>query len=156
MDTLVVMTEQVASFVSKASVKNIPFVGVTARLSGSLFFDRTSTTDRKCLLPLIDERQKQAEAGIFPPLVIFPEGGTTNGTCLIKFAKGAFAGLNAVQPTGITYKSALVSVGNAALPFAGHFLQVMGSPWTTCEMRIYPVFKPNEYFWTHHQKNGEE
>jgi len=23
-------------------------------------------------------------------------------------------------------------------------------------MKVFPTFKPNEYFWEHHQKEGEE
>jgi len=29
-------------------------------------------------------------------LIIYPEGGTTNGTSIINFKKGAFAGLNSI------------------------------------------------------------
>jgi hypothetical protein len=30
--------------------------------------------------------------------MIFPEGGTTNGTCLIPFKRGAFQSLRAIRP----------------------------------------------------------
>jgi hypothetical protein len=42
------------------------------------------------------ERQKLSEQGIYPSLIMNVEGGTTNGTSLIKFKKGAFVGLNSV------------------------------------------------------------
>lgn len=38
----------------------------------------------------------QAEKGITPPMVIFPEGATTNGEALVYFNKGAFAALRPV------------------------------------------------------------
>ena len=41
----------------------------------------------------ITERQIECEKGNEWPLIIFPEGGTTNGSSLIEFKKGAFAGL---------------------------------------------------------------
>jgi hypothetical protein len=44
----------------------------------------------------INERQKSAEKGLIPPLVIWPEGATSNGRHLIKFKKGAFAGENSI------------------------------------------------------------
>ena len=46
------------------------------------------------------ERQKSTEVdGLdWSPLVIFAEGTATNGSHLIKFKKGAFAGMRTVQP----------------------------------------------------------
>ena len=46
----------------------------------------------------IEERQKLAEKGEAPPLLIFPEGGTSNGECLLAFKSGAFASLRPVKP----------------------------------------------------------
>ena len=40
-----------------------------------------------------------------PPLIIFPEGGTTNGKYIIKFKKGAFVSLLPIWPKVIKYKS---------------------------------------------------
>ena len=89
-------------------------------------------------------------------MIVFPEGGTTNGTCLIKFAKGAFTGLHNIQPMGISYKAALTNVGNGVLPFISHFMIVTGNPYVFANMQVLPVFKPNEYFWKNHQQEGEE
>jgi len=47
---------------------------------------------------------------IFPPLIMNVEGGTTNGTSLIKFKKGAFIGLNSVQPVVIKYNTGLIDI----------------------------------------------
>jgi len=33
----------------------------------------------------------------FPPIIIFPEGATTNGTSVIEFKRGAFATLRPVK-----------------------------------------------------------
>lgn len=38
------------------------------------------------------------ETGNYDPIVIFPEGGTTNGRYLINFKRGAFYGLRGVFP----------------------------------------------------------
>ena len=46
----------------------------------------------------IKKRQELAEQGKAPPVMIFPEGCTTNEKYLIKFKKGAFASLRPVKP----------------------------------------------------------
>lgn len=65
---------------------------------GILFISQENKNkdERKNALELIKERQIQAEEGKKNPLVIYPEGGTTNGEYIIKFKKGAFASLRAV------------------------------------------------------------
>ena len=45
------------------------------------------------------------EQGLYPKLIIYAEGGTTNGTHIVKFKKGAFHGLNSVTPKVIEYNS---------------------------------------------------
>ena len=77
-------------FIAKASVLNIPCVGTVSKACGGLFFDRASKDDRSNLVNLTKERMRLCAAGKYPSLIIFPEGGTTNGNELIKFAKGAF------------------------------------------------------------------
>jgi 1-acyl-sn-glycerol-3-phosphate acyltransferase len=57
-----------------------------------------SAEERKKLLKTIELRQIRAENGEVPPLVINPEGATTNGTHLIKFKRGAFMSLRRIKP----------------------------------------------------------
>jgi len=45
----------------------------------------------------------------YDPLFIFPEGGTTNGTSIIKFKKGAFAALKPIQPKVFIYNNLFIS-----------------------------------------------
>jgi hypothetical protein len=49
------------------------------------------------------------ETGIYAPFVIFAEAGTSNGTSLIKFKKGAFFGEKTVRPIFLNYHSNLIS-----------------------------------------------
>jgi len=75
-----------------------------------LFFDRGDKGARKDLLGMMADRQKDCEKGLYPPLIMNAEGGTTNGTSLVKFKKGAFVGLNSVQPVVIKYNSPFVAI----------------------------------------------
>ena len=121
-----------------------------------MFFDRSSKDERKNLIALTAERMKLCAQGKYPSLIIFPEGGTTNGTELIKFANGAFLSLESVQPFGVTYHSVLMDITNGCIPFESHYLSNICNPFAYAKAREFPVFKPNEYFWKHHQREGEE
>lgn len=85
-----------------------------------------------------------------------PEGGTTNGTALIKFKKGAFAALRAVKPASIKYWSTYMPIPAGAIPFESH-LWLMGLNWyATCTIEEFPTFKPNQFFWDNYQREGED
>jgi 1-acyl-sn-glycerol-3-phosphate acyltransferase len=96
MDVAVHMLRQPPSHVAKGSIIRMPFVGTVADACGTLFFDRGDKSGTKDVLSLIAERQKLCEQGLYPPLIIYPEGGTTNGTSIISFKKGAFASLSSI------------------------------------------------------------
>jgi 1-acyl-sn-glycerol-3-phosphate acyltransferase len=96
MDVVVHMLRQPPGHVAKGSVLNMPFIGIVADACGTLFFDRGDKAASKDLISLIGERQKLCEQGLYPPLIINPEGGTTNGTSIISFKKGAFSSLRSI------------------------------------------------------------
>ena len=55
-------------------------------------------------MEIIAERQEAVEkTAKFSPLIIFPEGGTTNGRYLLKFKKGAFNAKKRIQPIILKY-----------------------------------------------------
>ena len=87
--------------------------------------------------------------------MIYPEGATTNNEQIITFKKGPFAGLNSVQPIGLKYSSLNgISPQNDTI-FQWHFFfACMGVH--TLKMKVYPVFKPNKYFWDNHWQEGKE
>ena len=134
----------------------MPFVGPIAAACGSLFIDRANKDQKKTLLMQIKERQIDCENGLFPPLILYPEGGTTNGTHLINFKKGAFVGERSVQPLLIDYKSPFLCIENCVVNFLAFSVLTATSPYTLVNMKLMPVFQPNEYFWNNHHKEGEE
>ena len=95
-DSAVIMQWNCGAYIAKDAVRKLPFAGTVATLCGSLYINRSSNEDRAAMLKAIGERQKKCEQGLYPPLLIYPEGGTTNGSALIKFAKGAFQGLHSL------------------------------------------------------------
>ena len=95
-DIVMMMTKYTPSFISKAAVKKLPGIGYMASLNHTLYMDRASKEDRKLMFAKISDHQQRAEAGEISPLIMHPEGGTTNGTALAQFKTGAFAGLHSV------------------------------------------------------------
>jgi len=87
---------------------------------------------------------------------MFPEGCTTNNTQLITFRRGAFVGLNSIQPVTFKYYSPYFNVSHDVLNVLAHAILIICQPYTTCSINELPVFKPNDYFFKHHQKEGEE
>lgn len=80
-----------ACFISKAEVKNYPAIGFFAKTIQCIFINRDEAKDRFAVLNKLQERVQNIRAGKnFSKMVIFPEGTTTNGECLISFKKGAF------------------------------------------------------------------
>jgi len=85
-----------------------------------------------------------------PPIVIYPEGGTTNGDSLLQFKKGAFAGLHSVQPIAMQYKTSMIQANALNLNIFAHFIVMMSMVGCVLKIKEYPVFKPNDYFFKHH------
>jgi len=75
------------------------------RICKCLFLDRKSAEDKKKIQESIIERQKLGASPNYEPLIIFPEGGTTNGVYLTKFKRGAFMGLLPIWPKIHKYHS---------------------------------------------------
>lgn len=96
------------------------------------------------------------ETDKYEPIVIFPEGGTTNGKYLINFKKGAFVSLRPVLPKITKFHSYWQSPSSGIIEGIPHYLILSSAPWTTSTSIVLPIFKPNDYFFENHQKEGEE
>ena len=91
--------QQLSSFVAKYEAQSIMGIGNILRASQCLILNRDSKESKKLIQEQITKRIKDGEeTNIYDPLIIFPEGGTTNGKYLINFKRGAFMGLGAVFP----------------------------------------------------------
>jgi hypothetical protein len=87
-------------------------------------------------------------------LIIHAEGGTTNGK-MIKFKKGPFASLRSIRPRAIKYHGSFVVPRSGILDGAKLYIlaPLMGPNY----IKVYdcPIFRPNDYFWKNHQREGE-
>ena len=157
LDIMVNMYQQSPSHVAKEATKNIPFVGKCSEMYGCLFIKRGDKDSKRDMFTQIAERQIEIEKGLYPPLIFYAEGGTSNGKQLLQFKQGGFFSLKSVQPQIITYESRDVDLENCIIKIQSiaAFMASCGFSTKIKAVRL-PVFEPNDYFFQNHQKEGEE
>lgn len=116
----------------------------------------TAQEDRDKALELIKERQELVEeTGEYPPLLIYPEGTTSDGTFLYSFKKGAFLNEKKICPMILKYSS-----GSAVDPCWDIVgikpMIVLQLSWYchSCHLYQLPDFEPNEYLFETHKDKG--
>lgn len=90
------------------------------------------------------------------PLIIFPEGSTSNNTSILPFKRGALSSLLPVMPVSLQYDCKKVHIANEVL--ADHVcLALFGCNFlpTFVKVNFYPTFIPTEYLWTKHADKGK-
>lgn len=83
--------------------------------------------------------------GDYPPICIFPEGGTTNGKQIMSFKRGAFASLRAIKPVVLKYNPGTLSPAWDVIPFLPLAIMQFSLFYFRCDVYNLPVFKPNDY-----------
>ena len=140
-------------------MKKVPIFGSLAAKLGTLFVPRAAEQSAldKSLETILKRTELIEQKREFPPLVIFPEGSTTNNTTLCKFRRGAFFDLRKVQPVTLKYKHGMVHPAIESLdePFTVFLLCCTLTPMFV-EVKKLPVFAPTEYLFTKHADKGKE
>lgn len=113
---------------------------------------------RNQLLHDIEERQLAAERGEAAPLLIFPEGATSNGRAVLQFKRGAFMSLRPVKPHyskswSLTGLNPAHGDPSSMLGFINVMVQC---GLTFCTVNEMPVFAPNDFFWRNHWNSEKE
>jgi lysophosphatidylcholine acyltransferase/lyso-PAF acetyltransferase len=119
------------SFASKKSLKKKPVIGLLTSALQSIFISRgASEEQRQQIIKQICHRQNVIEQGArFPPLCIFPEGGTSNSKYLLQFKKGAFIGEKTVRPIVLKYNFTNFSPCYDIVPFLPLIIMTMAYGW---------------------------
>eukprot|EP00667_Euglena_gracilis_P005935 EG_transcript_5975 len=89
-----------ASFVSRKENEALPVVYAALKAFQCISVDRADPNSRKAVAEAI---QRRATTPGWPPVIIFPEGTTGNGTGLMAFKVGAFTPLLPVQPCCVRF-----------------------------------------------------
>jgi len=139
------------SFACDISFKKMPLMGPLACMVDAIFVPRGGTEEaRQQIIDTIYERQDQVEkTAKFSPLIVFPEGGTTNGRYLLKFKKGAFLAKKRIQPLILKY-----TVNGSFSPAYDIIellpLFILELSWSCLKCKIYrlPEIYPTEYLFS--------
>lgn len=96
---------EVPSFLAKAEIKKYPIFGSGATALGTIFLQRDSKDKRDDVTTQIEKRIEDFgnSPGTTPPVLIFPEGTTSNGEYILSFKKGAFVNRTPLRLYAIKY-----------------------------------------------------
>jgi 1-acyl-sn-glycerol-3-phosphate acyltransferase len=138
LDILIYSAAMPCAFVSKVEVNKWPYFGVAARAGGTIFIDRSS---RASVAAVAAEMQERLRAPA--PVLLFPEGTSTNGEHVLAFHPSLFepavragapvtaAAVRYVIEGGVPERE-LCWFGEA--PFLPHLWKALGTPGFTAQV----------------------
>ena len=128
-----------AFFVSKMELRDWPVLGMLTRLGATLFVDRSRKHEVKAT---IEEIRERLESGV--SVVLFPEGGVTNGDKINPFKTSHFESAvlahSPVLPVLIQYhdKHSPSIACWVNISFYRHFLALLKNPVLDVSVTIFP------------------
>uniref|UniRef100_K3WJ81 EF-hand domain-containing protein n=1 Tax=Globisporangium ultimum (strain ATCC 200006 / CBS 805.95 / DAOM BR144) TaxID=431595 RepID=K3WJ81_GLOUD len=129
------------SIAMKAEVAEIPLIGKVVQSTQPILIDRTTPEGRKHALQEIADH---IAAPAFPPLLIFPEGTTSNQDYLTKFKVGSFTSGAPCQPVVIKYPFQHFDVSwTPGVSGAYLLLRMLCQVYNRMEVQVLPVYTPS-------------
>ena len=117
---------------------------------GCLYVDRTKRpTDgnqHAGVSTLVKQRMMDTAAGRLPhsrPMLLFPEGTTTNGRCMLPFRTGAFLAGAPLQPVIIHYHTGSFSPSWETISAPRHIFLLLCNPVHSATCYELPVHVPS-------------
>jgi 1-acyl-sn-glycerol-3-phosphate acyltransferase len=130
--------------VSRADVRNYPFLGKGAELSGIIFVNKESRTSRSATKEAIHKALSEGKS-----IMIYPEGKTNAEPLTSTFQKGSFdiaAELGIpVVPFALEYKS-LADYWDHSETMAEHYFNHLAKPRTYVRMSVGEVIQSDNAF----------
>ena len=158
-DILIFMAEMFPSFVAKATIRKLPLVGVISDTMGCIYVERELRVERveraeresrgaegNGAAALVRDRllKRARDPSSCQPLLLFPEGTTTNGKYLLPFKSGAFLTGAPVQPVILRYRWRRFSPAWETITAARHFFFTFSQLYQSLELVYLPVYEPND------------
>ncbi|XP_076011802.1 lysophosphatidylcholine acyltransferase 2 [Genypterus blacodes] len=143
-DGIVCIVAGLPSTVSRVENLATPIFGRVVRCLQPVLVSRKDPDSRKNTIQEIESRAKSG--GLWPQVLIFPEGTCTNRSCLITFKQGAFIPGVPVQPVILRYPNKLDSVTWTWQGFSSRtlLLLTLSQLYTTVEIEFLPPHIPTE------------
>eukprot|EP01111_Echinosteliopsis_oligospora_P011936 TRINITY_DN403_c0_g1_i1.p1 TRINITY_DN403_c0_g1~~TRINITY_DN403_c0_g1_i1.p1 ORF type:complete len:307 (-),score=54.74 TRINITY_DN403_c0_g1_i1:25-945(-) len=136
---LLATSESICSFVAKRSIATLPLFASDGKAVQCIYIDRLSVHEG--ISGSILDRVKRHD---MPPLIIFPEGTTTNGRYLLKFHKGAFLPGDPVKPALIRYTYNHFNPSWESVNAMHHIFRILTQVKNYVEIEYLPVYIPSE------------
>jgi len=142
---LQIYNPEVPSFVAKAAIKNYPIFGAGATALKTIFLQREDKDKRGDVFQQIRERVQEFNANPIttPPILIFPEGTTSNGEYMLSFKKGAFATATPLRMYGIKYTNKRFNPAFDTLGIGKLFLFTLLQFWNSVTIYDLGVYYPD-------------
>ncbi|XP_012682454.1 lysophosphatidylcholine acyltransferase 2 [Clupea harengus] len=143
-DAIVCIIAGLPSTVSRSETISTPIFGRFLRCLQPVLVSRKDPDSRKNTIKEIESRS--TSGGVWPQVLIFPEGTCTNRSCLITFKQGAFIPGVPVQPVVLRYPNKLDNVTwTWQGPTSGTLLLLtLCQLYTTVEIEFLPPQTPTE------------
>jgi len=132
--------DSIPSFVSKAGVFDAIIMGTLLRVCRGIAVYR-SVTGGTGTSQLLAQRAADTKE---PPVAIFPEGTTNNGTCVCPFHAGAFTAGAPVKPICLKYSYTGFNPAYDVIEAVEWAYGILGSTGVKLEMIFLPVYVPSE------------
>ncbi|KAK9915142.1 hypothetical protein WJX75_005280 [Coccomyxa subellipsoidea] len=149
LDIIVHCAHSFPSFVARGNTKDMPLVGLISKKLQCIYVNREFKKGNVAgVSGQVKDRMEMAAAGELPattrPLLLFPEGTTTNGKCLLPFKSGAFLAGAPVQPVILRYGEDRISPAWESIGALWHSILMLANPFHSVTARQLPIYYPSE------------
>lgn len=126
------------SFVSKAEISKAFIIGKVAAKMQSVYLERESESSRASTIEKIEGQINayNRDSYSFNPMIIFPEGTTSNGRSILRFKAGAFHNKSKITIVSFNYSCEGFDMGMDEVGPVEHFFISL-----SLKSKLYVKFK---------------
>jgi len=158
LDTVVLIKNVKPAFAPSSEFRNVPILSTLIDSIDSIYIPRGGSEEarNKALTAIKDRQELIEETGKYAPFLIFAEGGTTNGSQIVKFKKGAFFAEKTIRPIVLKYKYGTFSPAFDTIEMLPLIFLNLSFACFKCEVNVLPDFQPNDYLFENFSDKGAE
>lgn len=141
-DVVVLLYIVAPSFLSKASVLQVPLIGTICESMQVIGVDRANAKDKERTRQIMKDHVSLKNS---PPLLVFPEGTTSRYDTVLRFKPGAFEFGLPVQPMLLHWRWNFTDPSSTATTSVKSWaLQILCQFYHYVEVEFLPVLEPDE------------
>lgn len=142
-DVLAVFLERPGRFLGKSFFGKVPVMRTYAKAVGCIWVDRGDQESRVAAREALREVATSQDPSVLP-IILFPEGTTTNGKALIRFQAGSFRAGAPVQPILVKLPHRFFNPAWAAITFGSHAFRLLTQLHNSMTVEVLPPYLPSE------------